>query len=37
LGLSNLVQMQEESSSFRNFSKFDTLRLFYRSLEVIDA
>ena len=37
VGLSNLVQMQEdESFSFRNFlSKFDTLRLFYRSPEVI--
>lgn len=37
-GLSSLVQMQEsESYSFRNFlSKFDTLRLFYRSPEVID-
>lgn len=37
-GLSNLVQMQEdESFSFRNFlAKFDTLRLFYRSPEVID-
>lgn len=36
--LSNLVQMQEdESFSFRTFlSKFDTLRLFYRSPEVID-
>jgi adenosine deaminase len=36
-GLSNLVQMQEdENFSFRNFlSKFDTLRLFYRSPEVI--
>ena len=38
LGLSNLVQMQEdESFSFRNFlAKFDTLRLFYRSPDVID-
>ena len=38
VGLSNLVQMQEdENSSFRNFlAKFDTLRLFYRSPEVID-
>ncbi len=38
LGLSNLVQMQDdESFSFRNFlSKFDTLRLFYRSPEVIE-
>ncbi|MFH1184025.1 MAG: adenosine deaminase, partial [Chloroflexota bacterium] len=38
IGLSNLVQMQEdESFSFRNFlAKFDTLRLFYRSPEVID-
>jgi len=38
LGLSNLVQIQEdESFSFRNFlAKFDTLRLFYRSPEVID-
>ena len=37
LGLSSLVQMQEdENFSFRNFlSKFDTLRLFYRSPEVI--
>jgi adenosine deaminase len=37
-GLSNLVQMQEdENFSFRNFlAKFDTLRLFYRSPEVID-
>jgi adenosine deaminase len=35
--LSNLVQMQEqESFSFRNFlAKFNTLRLFYRSPEVI--
>lgn len=38
IGLSNLVQMQEdENFSFRNFlAKFDTLRLFYRSPEVID-
>lgn len=38
LGLSNLVQIQDdESFSFRNFlAKFDTLRLFYRSPEVID-
>lgn len=38
LDLSNLVQMQEqENFSFRNFlAKFDTLRLFYRSPEVID-
>jgi adenosine deaminase len=38
LGLSSLVQMQEEENfSFRNFlAKFDTLRLFYRSPEVID-
>jgi adenosine deaminase len=38
VGLSNLVQMQdEESFSFRNFlSKFDALRLFYRSPEVIN-
>ena len=37
LRLSNLVQMQEEESfTFQNFlSKFDTLRLFYRSPEVI--
>jgi adenosine deaminase len=37
-GLSNLVQMQEdESSSARSFlSKFDTLRLFYRSPEAIN-
>jgi adenosine deaminase len=37
-GLSNLVQMQEdENFSFRNFlAKFDTLRLFYRSPEVIE-
>ncbi len=37
LHLSNLVQMQEEEKySFQNFlSKFDTLRLFYRSPEVI--
>lgn len=37
-GLSNLVQIQDdESFSFRNFlSKFDTLRLFYRSPEVIE-
>ena len=36
-GLSSLVQMQEqETFSFQNFlSKFDTLRLFYRSPEVI--
>jgi adenosine deaminase len=36
-GLSNLVQMQDDASfSFRNFlSKFNTLRLFYRSPEVI--
>jgi adenosine deaminase len=36
-GLSNLVQVQDdESFSFRNFlAKFDTLRLFYRSPEVI--
>jgi adenosine deaminase len=36
-GLSNLVQMQEDDKfSFRTFlSKFDTLRLFYRSPEVI--
>ena len=38
IGLSTLVQMQEdENFSFRNFlSKFDTLRLFYRSPEVIN-
>ena len=38
IGLSNLVQMQQdENFSFRNFlSKFDTLRLFYRSPEVIN-
>jgi adenosine deaminase len=38
LGLSDLVQMQDDDSfSFRTFlSKFDTLRLFYRSPEVID-
>jgi adenosine deaminase len=38
LRLSSLVQMQEEESfSFQNFlSKFNTLRLFYRSPEVID-
>jgi adenosine deaminase len=37
-GLSSLVQMQEEDDySFRNFlSKFDTLRLFYQSPDVID-
>ncbi len=37
LDLSNLVQMQEQDgSSFRTFlGKFDTLRLFYRSPEVI--
>jgi adenosine deaminase len=37
LRLSNLVQMQEEESfTFQNFlSKFDTLRLFYRSPEII--
>ena len=37
LHLSNLVQMQEEEKySFQNFlSKFNTLRLFYRSPEVI--
>jgi adenosine deaminase len=36
-GLSSLVQMQDdESLSFRNFlAKFNTLRLFYRSPEVI--
>jgi adenosine deaminase len=36
--LSNLVQMQEEESfTFKNFlSKFDTLRLFYRSPEIIN-
>ena len=38
LGLSSLVQMQDdENFSFRTFlSKFDTLRLFYRSPEVIE-
>ncbi len=38
LGLGSLVQMQpDEGFSFRNFlAKFDTLRLFYRSPEVID-
>jgi adenosine deaminase len=38
LALSNLVQMQEtDSYTFRTFlSKFDTLRLFYRSPDVID-
>lgn len=38
LGLSSLVQMQpDENFSFRNFlAKFNTLRLFYRSPEVID-
>ena len=38
LGLSDLVQMQDDDSfSFRTFlSKFNTLRLFYRSPEVID-
>jgi adenosine deaminase len=38
LSLSNLVQMQQdENFSFRTFlSKFDTLRLFYKSPEVID-
>ena len=37
LRLSNLVQMQEEESfSFKTFlSKFDTLRLFYRSPDII--
>ncbi len=37
LRLSNLVQMQEEESfSFQTFlSKFDTLRLFYRSPDII--
>ncbi len=37
LRLSNLVQMQDdESFSFQNFlAKFNTLRLFYRSPEVI--
>ena len=37
-GLSHLVQMQDdETFSFRNFlAKFDTLRLFYRSPDVID-
>ncbi len=37
LDLSNLVQMQEQDSfTFRTFlAKFDTLRLFYRSPEVI--
>ena len=37
LQLSNLVQMQEEEKySFQNFlSKFNTLRLFYRSPDVI--
>src|SRR5512143_3292026 len=37
VGLSNLVQMQDdENFSFRTFlAKFDTLRLFYRSPEVI--
>ncbi len=37
LDLSNLVQMQEQDGfSFRSFlAKFDTLRLFYRSPEVI--
>jgi adenosine deaminase len=38
IGLGSLVQMQpDESFSFRNFlAKFNTLRLFYRSPEVID-
>lgn len=38
LRLSNLVQMQEEENfTFKTFlSKFDTLRLFYRSPEIID-
>src|SRR5512142_1718230 len=38
LRLSNLVQMQEEEGfSFQNFlSKFNTLRLFYRSPEIIN-
>ena len=38
IGLSSLVQMQEdENFSFRTFlGKFDTLRLFYRSPEVIN-
>lgn len=38
LALSNLVQVQEaENFTFRNFlAKFNTLRLFYRSPEVID-
>ena len=38
LRLSNLVQMQEEETfSFQTFlSKFDTLRLFYRSPDIIN-